>query len=110
MSSANKIGVSFEFFPPQTTDGVEKLRVAREKLAQLSPEFFSVTFGAGGSTRERTRDIVLEIKDEGLENEGLTSTYENDMDLIDILEDIATVLDINYSILEDTILFHMAGN
>ena len=67
MSSANKIGLSFEFFPPQTVDGVEKLRVARGKLAQLSPEFFSVTFGAGGSTRERTRDIVLEIKDEGLE-------------------------------------------
>jgi len=67
MSSVNKVGLSFEFFPPQTTDGVEKLRVARGKLAQLSPEFFSVTFGAGGSTRERTRDIVLEIKDEGLE-------------------------------------------
>jgi methylenetetrahydrofolate reductase (NADPH) len=67
MSSANKAGLSFEFFPPQTAEGVEKLRVARGKLAQLSPEFFSVTFGAGGSTRERTRDIVLEIKDEGLE-------------------------------------------
>ena len=67
MSSAIKTGLSFEFFPPQTTAGVEKLRVARKKLAQLSPEFFSVTFGAGGSTRDRTRDIVLEIKDEGLE-------------------------------------------
>jgi len=67
MSDASKTGLSFEFFPPQTTDGVEKLRVARSKLAQLSPEFFSVTFGAGGSTRERTREIVLEIKDEGLE-------------------------------------------
>ena len=67
MSSANKAGLSFEFFPPQTAEGVEKLRVARGKLAQLSPEFFSVTFGAGGSTREHTRDIVLEIKDEGLE-------------------------------------------
>lgn len=67
MSSANKAGLSFEFFPPQTAEGVEKLRVARGKLAQLSPEFFSVTFGAGGSTRDHTRDIVLEIKDEGLE-------------------------------------------
>jgi methylenetetrahydrofolate reductase (NADPH) len=67
MSEANKSGLSFEFFPPQTAEGVEKLRVARGRLAQLSPEFFSVTFGAGGSTRERTRDIVLEIKGEGLE-------------------------------------------
>jgi len=55
-------------------------------------------------------DRTIVIKDKGLENEGLTSTYENDMDLMDILEDIAMVLDINYSIVEDTILFHMAGN
>ncbi len=65
MSSAIKTGLSFEFFPPQTAAGVEKLRAARIKLAQLSPEFFSVTFGAGGSTRDRTREIVLEIKAEG---------------------------------------------
>jgi methylenetetrahydrofolate reductase (NADPH) len=57
--------LSFEFFPPKTTEGVEKLREARAQLAQYSPEFFSVTFGAGGSTRDRTMDTVLEIQQEG---------------------------------------------
>lgn len=56
---------SFEFFPPKTADGIEKLREARARLAQFDPEFFSVTFGAGGSTRDRTMDTVLEIKREG---------------------------------------------
>jgi methylenetetrahydrofolate reductase (NADPH) len=59
------IPLSFEFFPPKTTEGVEKLREARAQLAQYSPEFFSVTFGAGGSTRDRTMDTVLEIQQEG---------------------------------------------
>jgi methylenetetrahydrofolate reductase (NADPH) len=57
--------LSFEFFPPKTTEGVEKLREARAQLAQYTPEFFSVTFGAGGSTRDRTMDTVLEIQQEG---------------------------------------------
>jgi methylenetetrahydrofolate reductase (NADPH) len=66
MDSANHSGLSFEFFPPQTPAGVANLRAVRRELARFSPEFFSVTFGAGGSTRERTRDIVFEIRDEGL--------------------------------------------
>ena len=53
--------LSIEFFPPQTPEGVEKLRAVRGKLAALKPEFFSVTFGAGGSTRERTFAVVREI-------------------------------------------------
>ena len=57
--------ISIEFFPPQTPEGVEKLRAVREKLAVLKPEFFSVTFGAGGSTRERTFSVVKEIAAEG---------------------------------------------
>ena len=57
--------LSFEFFPPKTTDGIEKLRENRAKLAKFNPEFFSVTFGAGGSTRDRTMDTVLEIQHEG---------------------------------------------
>ncbi len=56
---------SFEFFPPQTPEGAEKLRITRKQLAQLKPAFFSVTFGAGGSTRDRTMDTVLEIQAEG---------------------------------------------
>ena len=57
--------ISIEFFPPQTPEGVEKLRAVREKLPVLKPEFFSVTFGAGGSTRERTFAVVKEIAAEG---------------------------------------------
>lgn len=55
---------SFEFFPPKTEEGVEKLRITRKQLARLNPRFFSVTFGAGGSTRERTFDTVCEIQRE----------------------------------------------
>ncbi len=57
---------SLEFFPPKTPEGVAKLRAARTQLAQLRPAFCSVTFGAGGSTREGTLSTVLEIRDEGL--------------------------------------------
>lgn len=58
--------ISFEFFPPQTAEGAEKLRATRRQLAQLKPAFFSCTFGAGGSTRDRTLETVLEIQAEGL--------------------------------------------
>ena len=56
---------SLELFPPRTPEGAEKLRVTRRQLAQLKPDFFSVTFGAGGSTREGTLETVLEIRNEG---------------------------------------------
>ena len=59
--------ISFEFFPPQTSEGMEKLKQARLQLAALKPEFFSVTFGAGGSTRDRTLETVTQIKAEGFE-------------------------------------------
>lgn len=59
------IAYSFEFFPPKTAEGVANLREARKSLAQFKPEFFSVTFGAGGSTRDRTMDTVFEIQGEG---------------------------------------------
>jgi len=55
---------SFEFFPPKTEKGVANLRNTRDELASLEPRFFSVTFGAGGSTRERTFDTVREIQRE----------------------------------------------
>jgi methylenetetrahydrofolate reductase (NADPH) len=58
---------SFEFFPPNTPEGQEKLRETTRQLAQLKPAFFSVTFGAGGSTRERTLDTVLDIRRQGYE-------------------------------------------
>ena len=59
--------LSIEFFPPQTPEGIEKLRAVRAKLAPLQPSFFSVTFGAGGSTRERTFAIVKDIAAEGFD-------------------------------------------
>jgi methylenetetrahydrofolate reductase (NADPH) len=62
-----KPNVSFEFFPPKTTEGVDKLRETRSHLAKFNPEFFSVTFGAGGSTRDRTMETVLEIQHEGFQ-------------------------------------------
>jgi methylenetetrahydrofolate reductase (NADPH) len=58
---------SFEFFPPKTPEGKEKLRAAWQALAQLKPRFFSCTFGAGGSTREGTLETVLEIRAAGHE-------------------------------------------
>ncbi len=61
------IELSIEFFPPHTDDGVDKLRATRQRLAVLQPEFFSVTYGAGGSTRERTLAVVEEIAAEGFE-------------------------------------------
>jgi methylenetetrahydrofolate reductase (NADPH) len=56
---------SFEFFPPKTPEGKAKLRAAWQQLAQLKPRFFSVTFGAGGSTQQGTLDTVLEIRAAG---------------------------------------------
>lgn len=56
---------SIEFFPPKTPEGQEKLRATRATLARLNPAYFSVTFGAGGSTQSGTRDTVLEICREG---------------------------------------------
>jgi len=57
--------VSFEFFPPKTPEGADKLRAVRARLAELDPEFFSVTFGAGGSTKEGTWKTVMEMHAEG---------------------------------------------
>jgi len=56
---------SFEFFPPKTPEGKAKLRAAWQQLSQLKPRFFSVTFGAGGSTQQGTLDTVLEIRGAG---------------------------------------------
>lgn len=58
--------ISIEFFPPQTAEGADKLRATYRRLAALKPAFFSVTYGAGGSTRERTFATVKEIAAAGL--------------------------------------------
>jgi len=56
---------SFEFFPPKTPEGMDRLRATWKQLAQLKPRFFSCTYGAGGSTRDRTLETVLEIQAAG---------------------------------------------
>lgn len=58
MSNSNKIPFSFEFFPPKTPAGMEKIQAVHQELQQLKPEFFSITYGAGGSTRERTLQTI----------------------------------------------------
>jgi methylenetetrahydrofolate reductase (NADPH) len=63
----NPIELSFEFFPPKTQEGVDKLRATRAQLAPLKPKFVSCTFGAGGSTQQGTLDTVLDIAKDGIE-------------------------------------------
>lgn len=58
--------ISFEFFPPKTPEGADKLRLTRQALYAHQPEFCSVTFGAGGSTQEGTFGTVGEILQEGV--------------------------------------------
>jgi len=60
------IPLSFEFFPPKTPEGADKLRVTRQALYAHRPEFCSVTFGAGGSTQEGTFNTVKAIQQEGV--------------------------------------------
>lgn len=67
-NSSHKPTVSFELFPPRTPEAAEKLDGAIDRLAALKPDFVSVTFGAGGSTREGSRQLVEKLKDvKGLE-------------------------------------------
>ena len=67
MTSIAKLPISFEFFPPKTPEGADKLRATRRALYALKPEFCSVTFGAGGSTQEGTFATVSEILAEGFD-------------------------------------------
>ena len=66
MFTSHRIPLSLEFFPPKTPEGAEKLRVVRQQLYTLAPEFCSVTFGAGGSTQEGTFNTVRDILSEGV--------------------------------------------
>lgn len=62
-----RLPLSFEFFPPKTPEGAVKLRTVRQQLYARKPEFCSVTYGAGGSTREGTFNTVREILEEGVD-------------------------------------------
>lgn len=64
--SDSKVRISFEFFPPKTTEGKQKLHKVREELQSFSPDFYSVTYGAGGTTRDTTKGIVKILKEQGI--------------------------------------------
>jgi methylenetetrahydrofolate reductase (NADPH) len=67
MTKKNKADLfSFEFYPPKTEEGAVNLEKVHQELAQLNPDFFSVTFGAGGSTRDKTYDTVVKIQKNGV--------------------------------------------
>ena len=67
MSTKKPVPVSFEFFPPNTPVGDQKLKDVVQQLGAMRPEFFSVTYGAGGSTREKTLQTVRTIAAAGFE-------------------------------------------
>ena len=81
---------SFEFFPPKTPEGMAKLRATREQLAQLKPKFFSETYGAGGSTRDRTLEAVMEIQASGSASAPhlscIGSTQESIQEILDLFK------------------------
>lgn len=80
--------ISFEFFPTQTETGTEKLLKVRDRLAQEDPEFISVTYGAGGSTRDRTRSIVKSVQESGVAAAPhLSCVGDSKADLLEILLD-----------------------
>ena len=58
--------LSFEFFPPKTPEGKEKLIRVRDQLNEFAPDFFSVTYGAGGSTRDNTKGLIKQFKQDGV--------------------------------------------
>ncbi len=83
---------SFEFFPPKTADGLAKLEQTSQALAGLQPRFFSVTFGAGGSTRDRTYEVVVDIQEKsGIEAAPhiscISSTQENIREMLQAYQD-----------------------
>ena len=58
--------LSFEFFPPRTEEGRRKLAVTRKQLSQYQPEYFSCTYGAGGTTRSGTLQTITDIMNDGV--------------------------------------------
>ncbi len=87
---AKKISYSFEFFPPNTPEGIKNLADTHRQLSVFSPAFYSVTFGAGGHTRDGTLEAVLRIKEEGFNAvphiSGISSTKAEIKTLLDIYQ------------------------
>ena len=78
---------SFEFFPPKTDKGAAKLQQTRDQLAEVNPDFFSVTFGAGGSTREGTKNTVIDLNSQGISTAPHLSCVGSDKAIISELLD-----------------------
>ena len=83
----HSVELSFEFFPPKTADGIAQLEKTCLEIAAVRPRFFSVTFGAGGSTRERTFETVVDIQEKsGIETAPhlscISSTHDNIRDML----------------------------
>jgi methylenetetrahydrofolate reductase (NADPH) len=83
----HNVELSFEFFPPKTAEGIAQLQQTCLSLAVVSPRFFSVTFGAGGSTRDRTHETVIDIQHRsGIETAPhlscISSTHDNIGDML----------------------------
>ena len=85
-----KVSYSFEFFPPSSPEGIKNSKDTRQQLSAFKPEFYSVTFGAGGSTRDLTLETVLEIKQEGFNAvphiSGISSTKAEIKTLLDLYQ------------------------
>lgn len=81
----NKLNFSFEFFPPRTEEGEKKLEKTVEVLSQHNPEFFSVTFGAGGSTKEKTAGTIDKLAQAGYNAVPHISCITSTKDEIDVL-------------------------
>ena len=83
--------VSFEFFPPKTDTAMRALDNALDQLSALAPSFVSVTYGAGGSTKDRTRSIVLDINEHRPfpAMPHLTCMSHTKVEVIDLLDDYA---------------------
>ena len=80
--------LSYEFFPPRTESGKANLAITRQELSTLNPEFYSVTFGAGGSTRDNTLETVLDIQQNSNVDAcpHLTCVGATNAELIELLE------------------------
>ena len=83
----NNPHISFEFFAAKTEEGIAKLKTTCRELDKFSPEFYSVTYGAGGSTRDTTKDIVLDIKANGYASAPhLSVGGDKQSDIIDLVQ------------------------
>ena len=80
MGTSHPLGISFEFFPPNTEVGREKLTGVRDALLERNPRFFSVTYGAGGSTQGRTLSTVNQIREAGITTAPHLSCIGSDKD------------------------------